>query len=218
MKITFLVPAGCFLGLTMSQIETEKIADHFDHNRNGNIDLGEIMTVLKGSKSRARAQPTSQPMTDAEKIEHEVGHQRDRQIHIFSIYLVCYNSLVPFFNRSRCRYQNALAHRGSRSLVLQRASTRCVTLVQSCIPGIDWCSWQLYASCTIWKRSIQCMYDVFFLAGRCCCFGLVAQKFLFIFVCFFHVLWCIDPTIGIGPHCMGIVKLVSIGDALGDVL
>ena len=56
----------------MNQIEMEKIADHFDHNRSGNIDLGEIMTVLKGVKSRTRVPSTSQPMTDAEKIEQEV--------------------------------------------------------------------------------------------------------------------------------------------------
>ena len=68
-----LVSVDCFLlGLAMNQIEMEKIADHFDHNRNGNIELSELMSVLKGSKTWKRAAHTNQPMSDAEKIEQEV--------------------------------------------------------------------------------------------------------------------------------------------------
>ena len=53
----------------MNQIELEKIADFFDKDRSGVIDLSEILRVLKGSK---RGKYVQEAMTDAEKIENEV--------------------------------------------------------------------------------------------------------------------------------------------------
>ena len=63
-----------FAGLAMNQIETEKIADAFDRNQDGMIDHSEIMAVLKGTKRTRPVITTKAAMTDAEKIEHEVGH------------------------------------------------------------------------------------------------------------------------------------------------
>ena len=54
----------------MTQIELEKIADTFDANRDGMINLNEIMAVVKGTK-RTRGMP-ERSMSDAEKIDHEV--------------------------------------------------------------------------------------------------------------------------------------------------
>jgi len=54
----------------MTQIELEKIADTFDRDRDGMIDLNEIMTVVKGTR---RTRPMyAREMSDAEKIDHEV--------------------------------------------------------------------------------------------------------------------------------------------------
>ena len=55
----------------MSQIELEKIADHFDRDRDGYIDLGEINSILRGIR-RARSLAKRQPLSDSEKIDHEV--------------------------------------------------------------------------------------------------------------------------------------------------
>jgi len=57
-------------GLAMTQIELEKIADTFDTNRDGMINLNEIMAVVKGTK-RTRGMP-ERSLSDAEKIDHEV--------------------------------------------------------------------------------------------------------------------------------------------------
>ena len=54
----------------MSQIELEKIADHFDRDRDGYIDLGEINSILRGIR-RARSL-AKRPLSDSEKIDHEV--------------------------------------------------------------------------------------------------------------------------------------------------
>ena len=57
----------------MNQIELEKIADIFDENRNGLIDLSEITAILKGQKARSRgAAAAGRQLSDAEKIDHEV--------------------------------------------------------------------------------------------------------------------------------------------------
>ena len=57
----------------MTQIELEKIADSFDKDHSGMIDLNAILGVLKGS-SRRRARPLAQEaMTDSDKIENEVN-------------------------------------------------------------------------------------------------------------------------------------------------
>ena len=54
----------------MTQIELVKIADTFDRNRDGMIDLNKIMTVVKGTR---RTHPMyERTMSDAEKIDHEV--------------------------------------------------------------------------------------------------------------------------------------------------
>ena len=54
----------------MTQIELEKIADTFDRDRDGMIDLNEIMTVVKGT--RRTCPMYVREMSDAEKIDHEV--------------------------------------------------------------------------------------------------------------------------------------------------
>ena len=59
----------------MNQIEMEKIADGFDANRTGLIDLSQIMAILKGQKPRARFVPSAGParaLSDSEKIDLEV--------------------------------------------------------------------------------------------------------------------------------------------------
>lgn len=55
----------------MNQIELEKIADSFDKDRSGVIDLSEILRVLKGSK-RGKYVVQEAAMSDSEKIENEV--------------------------------------------------------------------------------------------------------------------------------------------------
>ena len=55
----------------MNKIELEKIADHFDANKDGIIDMSQIMAVLMGNKKRVRALATAS-MSDGDKIEHEV--------------------------------------------------------------------------------------------------------------------------------------------------
>ena len=68
-----LFPKPSLLGLAMTQIELEKIADSFDKDHSGMIDLNAILGVLKGS-SRRRARPLAQEtMTDSDKIENEVN-------------------------------------------------------------------------------------------------------------------------------------------------
>ncbi len=58
----------------MSQIELEKIADTFDKDRSGMIDLSELFSVLKGSNRRTRRPPVVQEVTtDAQKIDNEVS-------------------------------------------------------------------------------------------------------------------------------------------------
>ena len=56
----------------MSQIELEKIADHFDRNGDGYIDLSEISSILRGLR-RARSLAKKQPISESEKIDHEVS-------------------------------------------------------------------------------------------------------------------------------------------------
>ena len=60
----------------MSQIELEKIADHFDRDKDGYIDLSEISSILRGLR-RARSLAKKQPISDSEKIDYEVAsHHR----------------------------------------------------------------------------------------------------------------------------------------------
>ena len=56
----------------MSQIELEKIADHFDRDGYGYIDLSEISSILGGLR-RARSLAKKQPISESEKIDHEVS-------------------------------------------------------------------------------------------------------------------------------------------------
>jgi dystonin len=58
----------------MNQIELEKIADHFDRDHDGYIDLGEINSILRGIR-RARSLAKRHPLSDSEKIDHEIQHQ-----------------------------------------------------------------------------------------------------------------------------------------------
>ena len=73
----------------MTQIELEKIADTFDTNRDGMINLNEIMAVVKGTK-RTRGMP-ERSMSDAEKIDHEVCLQNLLSIHLVAVI----SSLIP---------------------------------------------------------------------------------------------------------------------------
>ena len=61
-------------GLAMSQIELEKIADYFDRDHDGYIDLSEINSILRGIR-RARSIAKRPPMSDSEKIDHEVREE-----------------------------------------------------------------------------------------------------------------------------------------------
>ena len=58
----------------MNQIEMEKIADSFDRNRSGLIDLAEITAILKGQKvhRQFKTATSAKPISDAEKIDLEV--------------------------------------------------------------------------------------------------------------------------------------------------
>ena len=64
--------ASIFIGLAMNQIELEKISDHFDRDHDGYIDLSEISSILRGIR-RARSLAKRQPVSDSEKIDHEVS-------------------------------------------------------------------------------------------------------------------------------------------------
>jgi len=77
----------------MNQIELEKIADSFDKDRSGMIDLSEIISVLKGSNRRTRRPVVRQEvMSDAERIENEVRYVNHMQ------YVYCFFNLHDFFN------------------------------------------------------------------------------------------------------------------------
>ena len=52
--------------LAMTQIELEKIADTFDRNRDGMIDLNDIMTVVKRIR-RTDTPHVERSMSNAEK-------------------------------------------------------------------------------------------------------------------------------------------------------
>ena len=56
----------------MSQIELEKIADHFDRDGDGYIDLSEIISILRGLR-RAHSLAKKKSISESEKIEHEVS-------------------------------------------------------------------------------------------------------------------------------------------------
>lgn len=65
------------IGLAMNQIELEKIADTFDKDRSGMIDLSEIIGELKGSNRKTRRPVVVQEaMTDSQKIENEVSEDQ----------------------------------------------------------------------------------------------------------------------------------------------
>ena len=53
----------------------EKIADTFDRNRSGLIDLSEIMAILMGQKARSKPGLDRQ-LSDAEKIDNEVSYNK----------------------------------------------------------------------------------------------------------------------------------------------
>lgn len=80
-------------GLSMTQIEMEKIADTFDKNRSGLIDLADIIAILKGHKVRSRPVVERQ-MSDAEKIEFEVGCLSCTHFHIQCFYCMFSVSFV----------------------------------------------------------------------------------------------------------------------------
>ena len=61
----------------MNQIELEKIADYFDRDHDGFIDLSEINSILRGIR-RARSLAKRRPVTDSEKIDRAV---RDEPLH-----------------------------------------------------------------------------------------------------------------------------------------
>ena len=52
----------------------EKIADAFDRNKSGLIDLAEMTAILKGQKGRKQFKSTAsaKPVSDSEKIDMEV--------------------------------------------------------------------------------------------------------------------------------------------------
>jgi len=56
----------------MNQIELEKIADFFDKDRSGMIDLSDIMSTLKGGSRQTRRRVTQEVVSDAQKIDTEV--------------------------------------------------------------------------------------------------------------------------------------------------
>ena len=56
----------------MNQIELEKIADFFDKDRSGMIDLSDIMSTLKGGTRQTRRRVTQEVVSDAQKIDTEV--------------------------------------------------------------------------------------------------------------------------------------------------
>jgi hypothetical protein len=67
-------------GLTMNQIEMEKISDNFDRNKNGLIELSEIMIILKGQRSSSHRPFVKKPgpsrqMSDSDKIDLEIKTQ-----------------------------------------------------------------------------------------------------------------------------------------------
>ena len=64
----------CVVGLAINQIEMEKIADAFDRNKSGLIDLAEMTAILKGQKSRKqlKTSASAKPVSDTEKIDMEV--------------------------------------------------------------------------------------------------------------------------------------------------
>lgn len=74
-SLLILSTSLCFCyqtGLAITQIELEKIADSFDKDHSGMIDLSAIIRVLKGSTRRTRPH-VQEALSDSEKIEHEVG-------------------------------------------------------------------------------------------------------------------------------------------------
>ena len=62
----------------MNQIELEKIADSFDKDRSGMIDLSEIVSVLKGGTRQIRRRQVQEVLSDEQKIDSEV-RQKDAQ-------------------------------------------------------------------------------------------------------------------------------------------
>lgn len=61
----------------MNQIEMEKIADSFDRNKTGLIDLSDIMAILKGQRPKQKFTVSSGParaLSDADKIDMEVSN------------------------------------------------------------------------------------------------------------------------------------------------
>ncbi len=57
----------------MNQIELEKIADAFDKDRSGVIDLSEIIGVFKGGSRQTRRPMVQEAVTDNQKIDNEVS-------------------------------------------------------------------------------------------------------------------------------------------------
>ena len=92
----------------MSQIELEKIADHFDRDKDGYIDLSEISSILGGLR-RARSLTKKQPISDSEKIDYEVA--------IIELLL----QLPALFMSSQMKFQTDLCSR-FRHVLLPRNS------------------------------------------------------------------------------------------------
>ena len=88
----------------MNQIELEKIADSFDRDHDGFIDLSEINAILRGiRRTRSLAK---HPVTDSEKIEEEVsrvqrdwkeGGRRSRRKMVSLVDIFVYKLIVVFF-------------------------------------------------------------------------------------------------------------------------
>ena len=69
-------------GLAINEIELEKIADHFDRDHDGFIDLNEIISIL-GCNYRERSLAKRRPVTDSQKIDQAV---RDESLHNYYIH------------------------------------------------------------------------------------------------------------------------------------
>ena len=71
----------------------EDIADHFDRDKDGYIDLSEISSILRGL-SRARSLTKKQPISDSEKIDCEVAIIEQllqlSALHAMSGQMLCY--------------------------------------------------------------------------------------------------------------------------------
>ena len=85
----------------MNQIELEKIADHFDRDHDGYIDLGEINSILRGIR-RARSLAKRHPLSDSEKIDHEVIEYKTYILYTMYVEFSSLAVTVLFVNYHTC--------------------------------------------------------------------------------------------------------------------